>query len=72
LKTFVDIPFQNLGLGDFIPMRPTNMELYLVWMERTKNEVVKDEQSAYFKHVHIQWCVPKKQGMREICIKIVG
>jgi hypothetical protein len=33
-------------------------------MERTKNEVVKDEQFENFKHVHIQWCVPMKKGAR--------
>jgi len=53
LKTFVDTSFQDLGLGDFIPVRFANVELYLVWMERTKNEVMKDEEFANFKHVHI-------------------
>jgi len=36
LKTYVDTPFQDLGLGDFIPVRLANLELYLVWMERQK------------------------------------
>ncbi len=64
MKTYVDTLFQDLGLGDFIPVRLANLELYLVWMERTKNEIMKDEEFANFKHVHIQWFVPMKKGAR--------
>jgi hypothetical protein len=32
-----------------------NLELYyLVWMGRVENEVVKDEELKFLKHVHIQ------------------
>jgi len=54
--------FTLQAIGDLI-MCP-NPKLYLVWMERTKIEVVKDEQFTNFKHVHIQWCVPMKKGAR--------
>jgi len=39
-------------------------KLYYVWMGRLENEVVKDEQSNDFRHVHIQWWVPMKKGAR--------
>jgi hypothetical protein len=45
-----------------------------VWMERTKSEVMKDEEFGNFKHVHIhglcQW--KKEQGMKKNCIKLLG
>jgi len=57
LKTIVDTLFCDLGLGDFVLVRHVDTDLYCVDRGKGKNEVVKDEQSDNFKHVHIQWWV---------------
>jgi hypothetical protein len=33
-------------------------------MGRTKGDVVKDEESEYFKMVRVQWWVPMKKGLK--------
>jgi hypothetical protein len=43
LKIVDYTPFRNLGIGGFVLMRLTNLELYLVWMGRGESEVVKHE-----------------------------
>jgi hypothetical protein len=42
-------------------------------MERAKGDVIKDEDSEYFKMVRVQWWVPMKKDqiwMNNICMKI--
>ncbi len=64
LKTIVYTLFRDLGLGDFVLMKPAELELYPMWMGRVENEVVKDEHSENFRHLHIQWWVLVKKGAR--------
>jgi hypothetical protein len=43
-----------LDLRDFVLVKLEDPKLYHVWMGRVENEVVKDEQSDNFRHVHLQ------------------
>ncbi len=43
LKTIAYTLFWDLGLGDFVLVRPTNSKLYHVWMGKAKSAGVKDE-----------------------------
>jgi hypothetical protein len=63
-----------LGLLGFVLVRLGDPKLYLVWMGKEKNEVVKNEQFDNFRHVHIQWwvLVKKVQRMIKNCIMNVG
>jgi len=63
-----------LGLLGFVLVRLGDPKLYLVWMGKAKNEVVKNEQFDNFRHVHIQWwvLVKKVQRMIKNCIMNVG
>jgi hypothetical protein len=53
-----------LGLGDFVLVRLEDLELYLMWMEKVENEVVKDKHYEFFFKLHIQWWVPVKKRAR--------
>jgi len=46
-------PFRNLNDGDFILVKPHDLNLVLVWMGKTQSDVVKDEESAFFKMVKV-------------------
>jgi hypothetical protein len=62
-------PFKDLNNGDFFLMRPHDPLLVHVWLGRTHNDVVKDDQKEFFKMVRVQWWVLMK---KDICMKIVG
>jgi hypothetical protein len=64
LKTIVDTPFWDSSLGDFVLVKPRDLELYRVWIGRVESEVVKDEQFENFRYLHIQWWVLLKKGTR--------
>jgi hypothetical protein len=68
-------PFRNLNVGDFVLERLHNPNLDLLRMGRIEGDVVKDEESEYFKMVKVQWWVPMKKDqswMNDICIRIAG
>ncbi len=43
-------------------VRPHDPDLVPFWMGRVKGDVIKDEESEYFKMVRVQWWVPVKKG----------
>jgi hypothetical protein len=45
LKTVAYTLFQDLGLANFVLVRFIDLKLYLAWMGRAENEVIKDEHS---------------------------
>jgi hypothetical protein len=47
--------------GDFVFMRPHDPLLLPVWLGRTQNDVVKDDQNELFKIVRMQLWVPMKK-----------
>jgi len=55
-------PFKDFNNGDFVLLRPHDPFLVLVWMGRTQCDVVKGEQTEFFKMVTVQWWVPMKRG----------
>jgi hypothetical protein len=57
-------PFRDLNVGDFVLVRLHNLDLVLVWMGKMEGDVVKDEESEYFKMVRVQWWVPMKKGSK--------
>ncbi len=54
--------FKDLHDGHFVLVRPHEPSLVLVWMGRAQGDVVKNEESAFFKMVNVQWCIPMKKG----------
>ncbi len=54
--------FRNLNGEDFVLLRPHHLSLVLVWMGRTECDVVKDEESAFFKMLKVQRWLLMKQG----------
>jgi len=54
--------FKDLNVGDFVFVRPHDLNLVLLWMEIVKGDVIKDEDSEYFKMVRVQWWVLVKKG----------
>jgi hypothetical protein len=61
--------FRDLNVGDFVLMKPHDLDLVPFWMGRAKGDVVKDEDSEYFKMVKVQWWVLVKIWMIDICMK---
>ncbi len=62
MKPFITYtPFKDLSVGDFVLVRPRNLDLVPFWMGGAKGDVVKDEESEYFKMVRVQWWVPMKK-----------
>jgi len=55
-------PFRDLNVRDFVLVRPHDPNLVSLWMGRAKVDVIKDEESEYFKMVKVQWWVPVKKG----------
>jgi hypothetical protein len=55
-------PFRDLHNGDIILAWPLDLEVYLVWLGRTNNDVVKDEGNKHYKMVHVQWWMSSKKG----------
>jgi hypothetical protein len=49
LNTYM--PFKDFNVGNFVLMRSHDLDLVLLWMGRTKVDVVKDEENEYFKMV---------------------
>jgi hypothetical protein len=54
--------FKDFNSGDFIFIRLHDPFLVLVWLGRTQNDVVKDDQNEFFKMVRVQWRVPMIKG----------
>ncbi len=40
--------FKDLNVGDFVLVRPHDLDLVLLWMERIECDVIKDDESEYF------------------------
>jgi hypothetical protein len=55
-------PFKDFNVGNFVLVRPHNFDLVPLWMGKAKGDVVKDEESEYFKMVKVQWWVLVKKG----------
>jgi len=56
------MPFKDLNVGGFVVVRSHDPDLVLLWTRRTKGDVIKDEDSEYFKMVKVQWWVIVKEG----------
>ncbi len=55
-------PFRDLHEGGFLLACPSELEMYLVWMEKVHTDVVKDVNNEHYQMVHVQWWVPFKKG----------
>jgi hypothetical protein len=53
---------KNINGGDFVPIMLHDLGLVHVWMGRAQNDVVKDEESAFFKMLRVQWWDLMKKG----------
>jgi hypothetical protein len=56
--------FKDLNVRDFVLVRPHNPNFVPLWMGKAKGDVVKDEETEYFKMVKVQWWVPMKKGSK--------
>jgi hypothetical protein len=62
LNAITYIPFtKDLHEGDFLLAHPSKPKVYLVWMGRVHNDVVKDVNDEHYQMVHVQWWVPFKK-----------
>ncbi len=68
-------PFIGLNVGNFVFVKPYDPNIVLIWMGKIEGDVIKDEESEYFKMVKVQWWVPRWRNdqlwMNDICMKIV-
>jgi hypothetical protein len=56
------IPFEHVNVGDFVLMRLHDPNLVPMWMGRAQCDIVKDEESDFFKCVKVQWWVLMNKG----------
>jgi len=49
------IPFKDLNVGNFVFVKPHDLDLVPLWMGRVEGDVVKDEESENFKMVRVRW-----------------
>jgi hypothetical protein len=54
-------PFRNFNVGNFVLVRPRDIDLVPLWMGKVEVDVIKDEKSEYFKMVRFQWWVLVKK-----------
>jgi hypothetical protein len=54
--------FRILNGEDFVFVKPHDPGLVPIWMGKTQCDVVKDEESAFFEMVKVQWWVLMKKG----------
>ncbi len=54
-------PFKDFNVGDFVLVRPRDPDLVPFWMGKVEVDVIKDEESEYFKMVRFQWWVLVKK-----------
>ncbi len=54
LSTTTDIPFKNLHEKDFFLARPFDPKVYLVWMGRAHNDVLKDGNDNHYRMALVQ------------------
>ncbi len=62
LSTTTYTPFRNLHEFFFILAHPFDPKVYLVWMGRAHNDVLKDGNDNHYRMVHVQWWTPCKKG----------
>ncbi len=60
------MPFRDLNVGDFVLVRLHDLDLVPLWMGRMDGDVIKDEDSEYFKMVKAQWWVPDTMDERHL------
>ncbi len=56
------MPYRDLKVGDFMLMRLHDLDLVPFWMGNVEGDVIKNEESEYFKMVKVQWWVLVKKG----------
>ncbi len=56
-----NMPFKDLNVGDFVFMESYDPNLVPLQMGSVEVDVIKDEDSEYFKMVRVQWWVPVKK-----------
>jgi len=54
--------FRDINNGDFVLVKLHDLFLVLIWLGRTQNDVVKDNQNELFKMLKMQWWVLMKKG----------
>ncbi len=57
-------PFTNHNVGNFVLVRSHDPDLVPFQMGKAEGDVVKDEESEYFKMVRVQWWVLVKKGSK--------
>jgi hypothetical protein len=56
------MPFKDLNVGDFMLVKMHDLDLVPLWMGKVEGDVIKDEESEYFKMVKVQLWVLVKKG----------
>ncbi len=64
LNTIVYTLFCDLFVGNFVLVQPTYLIIYLVWMGRVENDVVRNEKNENYRKVYVQWWVPVRKGAK--------
>jgi hypothetical protein len=54
-------PLRDLDVGDFVFVRPHDLDLAPFHMGKIEGDVIKDEKNEYFRMVRVQWWVPMKK-----------
>jgi hypothetical protein len=54
--------FKDFNVRNFVVVRQHDPNLVPFWMGRAEGDVVKEEESEYFKMVRVQWWVHVKKG----------
>ncbi len=62
LNTVAYLLFCDLFVGNFVLVRFTDPTIYLVWMERAKSDVVRNQENENYRKVYVQWWVPMRKG----------
>ncbi len=47
-------PFRDFNVGDFVLVKPHDLDLVPLWLGRVEGDVIKDEDNEYFKMVRVQ------------------
>ncbi len=68
-------PLRDFNVGDFVFMRPHDLDLVPLYMERAEGDVIKDEENENLKWWEFNGGFLWKKDqicMNDICMKIIG
>jgi hypothetical protein len=64
MRPFLNIVVYTPFVGNFVFVRLVDLKVYIVWMGRAENDVIRDQENENYRKVYVQWWVLAKKGAK--------